>query len=165
MSLDSDSLLVVLDTNCVPPELLDELPKLPDEAKDVAVSRIADAPTVASAHVLARLPFIRTSRNEAAMLSVIRAGLRSTDPSARKYAIYGLEELGAADLTVAAVKALEDDDDQVVAAAITVLLPAAAEPQIAEELRRTYDAIVGKDEFYLSTSLLEARLIEPGGSA
>ncbi len=165
MFLDPASLLVMLDTYSVPPSLLNQLPGLPDETKDEAVTRIAAVPAQASAQVLARLPLIRTPRNEPDVADVLRAGLRSPDPDARKFALYGLQEIGAPDVSAAALTALDDDDDRVVAAAATILLPDAGDAEIEGALRRAYEAHAGDDRFHVSTSVLEARLIEPGEPA
>jgi hypothetical protein len=165
MFLDTASLLVMLDTYSVPSSLLNQLPELPAETKDEAVIRIAAVPAQASAQVLARLPLIRTPRNEPDIAAVLRAGLRSPDADSRKFALYGLQDIGAPDVRVAALTALDDYDDRVVATAATILLPDAADAEIERALRRAYAAHAGDDTFHVSTSLLEARLIEPGEPA
>jgi HEAT repeat protein len=145
--------------------LENELPAFPDAAKEAAAARMAGAPGPASAQVLARLPLIRTERNEADIATALRAGLSSPEAGARKFAVYGLQTLGLPEATDAALAALDDDDDQVVVAAASVLLPeAAGNSQVADALRATYEARAGKEEFRTTVSMLEAHLIDPGGS-
>jgi HEAT repeat protein len=153
----------LLDLEDAPPTELDQLPGFSDEAKDDVVARIARTQAPAPGRVLARLVMIRTGRNEEDMAAAFLTGLRSAEPDARKFALYGLEQLGHPTTADEALRALADDDDRVVTAAVTILLPrAAADPRIAAALREAYEARRGREEFHMSTSLLEARLIEPG---
>jgi HEAT repeat protein len=157
-------LLDILEAYEVLPDLLESgLDAFSDEAKNAVVERLARAPEPPPGQVVARLLFIRTPQNEADMAAVFRRGLQSPDPAARKFSLYGLDQLDHPAATDAALEALADDDDWVTFAAATILLPKAAqEPGIAEALRDAYAAKKGKEEFHATVSLLEARLIEPG---
>jgi HEAT repeat protein len=163
MSTETDRLIAILEDHHVPPNVLeDEVPAFSDAAKEAAAARFADEPGAASPQVLARLPLIRTERNEADIATALRAGLSSPDAGARKFAIYGLQTLGLPEATDAALAALEDDDDQVVVAAASVLLPeAAGNSEVADALRAAYEARVGKEEFHTTVNMLEAHLIDP----
>jgi hypothetical protein len=164
MTNEAERLYEIIESESVRPNVLESgLEQFSDEAKDAVVARIATAAEPPPGRVLARLPLIRTRRNERDMATALLAGLHASDPDARKFGLYGLQELGHPATIDAALAALDDDDDGVVTAASTVLLPKAAqEPAIADALRRAYEARKGNEEFHTSVSLLEARLIEPG---
>lgn len=167
MSADADRLLAILKDHHVSPDVLErDVPAFPDAVKEEAADRLARAAEPPPAQALARLPMIRTPRNEQDIATVLRAGLGAQDASARKFAIYGLQALDVPDAPDAALAALSDDDDQVVTAAASVLLPAAAgDPQVASALREVYHAREGQEEFHTSVSMLKARLIDPGEPA
>ena len=164
MSDEADRLFEILEAYNVPPNVLEsDLPGFSDEAKDAAAARVAAATGPPAAQVLARLPLIRTDRNERDIATALHAGLRSADAGARKFALYGIEALGLPEATDEALAALADDDDQVVVAAASVLLPeAAGDPDVAARLRQAYDARAGDARFDVSVSMIKARLIDPG---
>jgi hypothetical protein len=127
MSDEIDRLIAILEEEHVRPNVLESgLAAFSDESKDAAVARVAGAPGPAPGHVLARLPLIRTARNQPDIAAALRAGLQAPDAGSRKFAIYGLQALGLPEASDAALAALDDDDDQVVVAAASVLLPEAA---------------------------------------
>ena len=157
-------LLDILEAYEVPTDVLESgLDAFSEKAKNAVVQRLARAPESPPGRVVARLLFIRTPQNESDLAAVFRRGSRSPDPAARKFSLYGLDQLDHPAATEAALEALADDDDQVVFAAAMMLLPnAAQESRIADALREAYAAREGKEEFHASVSLLKARLIEPG---
>jgi len=115
-----------------------------------------------SGELLARLLFIRTTENEAAMRSVFIANLRASDHNARKFSLYGLKELGHEALVDLALLSMRDSADTVVAAAILILLPKAKEDvSLMAYLQDFFAAKKDDKAFYMSMSLLMANGIVP----
>lgn len=126
-------------------------------AKDEVAARVAATFAPAAGRLLARLSFIRTAENGPALRFAYVASLRSPDPAARKFALYGLKALGDPALADLALVALRDDQDPVLAAAVEILAaPAAGDRRLWSFLQGFYLAHKGRDEFHMSTSLIEA---------
>jgi hypothetical protein len=128
------------------------------EAKNELVARVAqtfDPPP--KGKLLARLLFILTEENKSDMTNAFIENLRSSYPEARKASLYGLEKLAHPGIVDFALNALRDDNDQVLVAAVTILLPKARENiHIWRFLQGFYTIHKGEEDFYGSTSLLEA---------
>ncbi len=161
---EANRLQEVLTAEKVHPLVLEEgFTEFSNASKNALVARVARtfAPHP-SGKLLARLLFIRTADNEAAMRTAFVANLRSPDAEARKASLYGLAELGHEALQDLALLSMRDEADQVLTAALNILLPIAKEtPNLWAYLQNLYTTLQGKETLHMSLSLLEAHGIAP----
>jgi len=107
--------------------------------------------------LLARLPFIRTTQNEASMQTVFINNLRSPHTDARTSSLYGLQQLNHPRLADFAEQALNDDSDDVLVAACAILIPKAnQDARLRSRLQLLYSQKKDKPEFYTTIELLKA---------
>ena len=133
-------------------------------SKDEVVQRLARRPAPLPGRVLARLPYIETPENRAAIVALYRRDLGSSLPEARQESLYGLERLGEPDAVDAARAALRDDDDGVLVAAISILLPrAGGDAGTWRLLQRLYQSRKDEPRLYNSMGLLRDSRIEGPG--
>jgi hypothetical protein len=156
-----DDLFNLLDTEDLRPATFESaLPRFTTESKDIVAARVAGmsaTPTPPSGRVLARLGNIRTQNNRSDLIQAFVSNLRSSDPLARKFSLFGLSDLGHPGIHDFAVRALDDNTDMVLSAAIQILLPAASKnPEIRKRLEGVYNRHKGDERFRLSMGLLES---------
>ena len=111
--------------------------------------------------VIARLSMIMTEKNKNDITNAYLANLRSPDPEARKYSLYGLDQLGHPSIADFAMFSLRDDNDQVLIAACDVLIPKARQDRHLWNLMKNfYASYRDNKEYYGIITLLEAHHIE-----
>ena len=163
-----DRLLRTLGAENVRPDDLEKgLPEFSAASKDEAVRQIARmfAPEP-SGKLLARLPFILTARNRSDMTAAFIVNLNSPEPAARKFSLYGLEQLKHPALADLALIATRDADDQVAYAACFILLPTARQDaRLWKILQGLYGARKDRQEFLTTVNFLRAQGIEGPGPA
>jgi len=160
---ETDRLLAVLNADEVPPHLLEAgLPDFSVASKNELVARVARTFAPApSGRLLARLQFILTDQNKPDMVTAYVVNLRSPQAEARKFSLYGLQQLEHPALTDLALLSLRDDNDEVLFAACHILLPQARqEARLWKILQGVYAVHQGQKKFYMSMSLLEGHGIE-----
>jgi len=156
---NADQLYAILNGENAHPVVLDSaINSFGEIAKNQVVARVAATfePPPRGA-LLDRLLFIRTSGNQAEMAGAFIVNLRSPLPEARKASLQGLEKLGHAAIVQFALLSVRDESDAVVAVACQILVARAKQdPVVWKLLRSAYTARAGRQEFYLSNSILEA---------
>jgi len=162
VTAEANRLFELLNTYDVPPTILESgLKQFSVESKDELVSRVARTVPSPSGKLLARLLFVLTPANTSDVIAIYVRNLHSADPDARKFSLYGLQQLGHPAIAEFATAALEDDEDQVVNAACSILLPASKrDPHLWKVLQSRYSARKDDPRFSTSTSLLKAHGIE-----
>ncbi|MDQ3686625.1 MAG: hypothetical protein M3430_13655 [Acidobacteriota bacterium] len=160
---EADRLLVFLSSEEIHPLVLEKrLQEYGAASRNEAVARLAKVfEPVPSGKLITRLPYILTEQNKSDMAFVFVVNLRSPDPEARTSCLYGLQKLNYPALNDFALLSLRDTNDQVVYAACYILLPKTKQDAgLWRTLQNLYAARKGKQEFYMSMSLLEAHGIE-----
>lgn len=160
---EADRLFELLNAYDVPPAVLESgLKQFSVESKNEVASRVARTSDPApSGRLLARLLFILTDANTPDVTAAYVRNLRSADPDARKFSLYGLQQLRHPTLTDFATAALKDDEDQVVNAACHILLPQAKQdPGLWKVLQDRFNVRKDDKRFSASTNLLRAHGIE-----
>jgi hypothetical protein len=160
---EADQLLAFLASEEIHPLILEKrLNEFSEASKEKVVARLATTFEPApSGKLLTRLPYIITAKNKSDMAFVFIENLRSADPEARAACLYGLEKLGHPSLSDFALLSLRDTSDQVAYAAVNIMLPKAAQDiKLWKILQNLYAARKGKQEFYLTVSLLQAHGID-----
>ena len=108
--------------------------------------------------------YVRTPENEADLVTVYAANLRSPDSEGRAASLFGLGTLKHSSTREFALASLRDDTDLVLMTACTILLPAAQrDPNLRTILQDVYRAYKGKADFQMSMSLLEAHSLGDDG--
>jgi len=156
---EADRLFEILNAHSAHPTVLDAAGReFSDAVKDevlVRVARMFDPPPHGA--LLNRLLFILTERNKPLVATAFIANLRSPLPEARQASLQGLEKLDHPALVPLALLSVRDDVDGVVAVACQILAAKAkGDPSIWGLLRSAYVSRIGRKEFYLSNSILEA---------
>ncbi len=155
---ETQSLFEELNGNDVAPDVLEAgMPDFSEASKNELVKRAAKEPQpTSSGKFLSRLVFLQTKQNRPSIISVYENHLTSSDASARKASLYGLQELQHPELNNFAIQALEDEDDQVLFAACSILLNSPQQNQNERNnLQALYEKHRGKDQYYMTLSLLE----------
>jgi hypothetical protein len=156
---DADKLYAILNGENVHPVVLDSaINSFSEMAKNQVVARVAStfAPPPGGA-LLDRLLFISTPGNQAEMAGAFIVNLRSPLPEARRASLQGLEKLEHPALVQFALLSVRDESDMVVALACQILTARTKQdPVVWKLLRSAYTARVGRQEFYLSNTILEA---------
>jgi len=161
---DADRLYTALSNDDIPKTVLASgFQDFSDACKNEVVVRVTQmyrpSPTGA---LLARLILIQTPENSEIMRAAFVASLRSADPEARKFCLYGLKELGHEALSDLALASMRDDTDTITSTALTILLPTAKEDEnLLAFLQEFYVANKDNEAFHMSISLLEAHGIIP----
>ena len=156
---EADRLFDILNGKEVRPSALDSaINTFSDAAKNAVVTRVAvtfEPPPHGA--LLSRLLLIMTGSNKVEMAAAFMENLRSPDPEARQASLRGLEKLEHPALVDFALLSLRDNSDTVVAAACQILVARAQrDPIIRKFLQSAYRSRMGRREFYLSNSVLEA---------
>jgi hypothetical protein len=163
VTAEADRLFELLNAYDVPPVVLESgLKRFSSESKNELASRIArrTVPTP-SGRLLARLLFILTDSNRNDVTAAYVNNLQSPLSDARKFSLYGLQQLQHPALTEFAKKALTDPEDQVLTASYHILLPEAKrDPQLWKLLQEKFDVHKADKSFSGSTNLLRAHGIE-----
>lgn len=165
---EADRLFNTLNAENVRPDLLESgFPDFSDDSKNAVAKRVAQTfEPPPSGKLLARLQFILTAQNRSDVTAAFVFNLRSPDPAARKFSLYGLEKLRHPATGDFALLLLRDTDDQVSYAACFILFPQAKQnARLWNTLRNLYAARKGKPEFYLSTGFLQDQGIERSAPA
>jgi hypothetical protein len=136
---EADELLSILSMEHLTPDVLDSgLKRFSPDSKNEVVSRVAQMPAPPG-HLLTRLTFILTDENKPVVEKIYIANLHSQLPDARKFSLYGLEELSNPDLERYAKGMLHDRDDGVLYAACDILLPKAKKDEaLWKSLQKVY---------------------------
>ncbi|HXF40073.1 MAG TPA: hypothetical protein VN687_10200 [Blastocatellia bacterium] len=143
-----------------PYQLESEVQAFSEESKNALVAQLARSVNPPSpGKVLARLPSILTDENRSDMANVFITNLRSPNPEARKFSLFGLSALEHPNVVEFALASLRDDNDQVLTAACGILLlKSGQDPRIRAILQDLYSANADNENLYMSMSLLKTHL-------
>jgi hypothetical protein len=161
-SAEARSLLETLeDLHVAKKQVSEGFAEFSQAAKDEVIEHVARTFSPAPAgRLLARLMFVRSPDSQRALERALLANLRSDDAEARKFALYGLQELKYANLEDIALLSLRDESDAVTAAAAQILLPAAkSDSDLRALLTSFYEARRADGSFHATTSILSAASI------
>ncbi|MCB9152037.1 MAG: HEAT repeat domain-containing protein [Caldilineaceae bacterium] len=155
---ETTQLMNLLESVDIQPHLLEGgLAQFSDKAKNAAAAKIASAfAPPPPGRVLGRLLYILTPENRTQIETALIANLRSPDASARRFSLYGLDQLAHSASVDFALQALRDDDESVALAATTILLAKAKdEPNIKSLLQGFYQTSKQQGAFETVVNLLE----------
>jgi hypothetical protein len=157
---EADDLLAVLSMEHLTPDVLDSgLDRYSPESKNEVVSRIARMSSPPG-HLIARLTFILTDSNKPAVEKIFIANLHSQIPAARKFSLYGLQQLDNPDIERHAKSMLHDHDEGVLYAAFVILLPRAKkDDSLWKLLQKVYADHKADPAVQMAMNLLRANSI------